>query len=216
VAEETLLLDAAAPPKAGKDERRDAIVAIAKEVFATNGYAGTSMSNIAARVGGSKATLYSYFKSKEELFAAVVEKKCEKIGKLLTEARIGSGGNLRAALTHFGERFAELILNEESVATFRLAIAEAARFPEIGQTIYNSGIRENQRRIADFLEQAKDTGQLRSDTEVLSAAEQFTDLCLSGIHRRCLWNVPPPPGAGEIRANVARAVETFMRAYAAT
>ncbi|HEX4157412.1 MAG TPA: TetR/AcrR family transcriptional regulator [Rhizomicrobium sp.] len=214
MADETQLRESAPPTKAGKDERREAIVAIAKEVFATNGYAGTSMSNIAARVGGSKATLYSYFKSKQELFEAVVEKKCELIERLLNEAQIESGGNLRAVLTHFGQHFLELILSEEMITTHRLTIAEAARFPEIGHTIYNSGVRPNHNRIAGFLEQAKQRGQLRSDAEATFAAEQFCDLCLSGLHRRCLWNVCPCPTAEEIRANVARAVEVFMRAYA--
>ncbi len=216
MAEETQVLEPLVAAKPGKDERRDAIVAIAKEAFAANGYAGTSMSNIAARLGGSKATLYSYFKSKEELFVAVVEKKCELIQNLLNEAQIESGGDLRAALTHFGERFVQLILNVDSVATFRLATAEAARFPEIGHAIYNSGVRQNQRRMAEFLGRAKETGQLRRDTDALVAAEQFCDLCLSGLHRRCLWNVPPWPTAEEIRTNVARAVATFMRAYTAT
>ena len=215
MAEDTQLEDPQVPAKAGKDDRRDAIVAIAKEVFAANGYAGTSMSNIAARLGGSKGTLYSYFKSKEELFEAVVEKKCEQIEKLLNQAQIESGGDLRAALTHFGEHFLEMILSEEMITTHRLTTAEAARFPEIGRTIYNSGVLPNQRRMAGFMEQAKEKGQLRDDTDTTVAAEQFCDLCLSGIHRRCLWNVEPPPTAEEIRSNVARAVETFMRAFAA-
>jgi AcrR family transcriptional regulator len=215
VAEESQVLEPAAPAKAGKDERRDAIVATAKEVFATNGYAGTSMSNIAAKVGGSKATLYSYFKSKEELFEAVVGLKCQQIERLLNEAQIESGGDLRAALTHFGEHFLELILSEEMITTHRLTTAEAARFPEIGRTIYNSGVLPNQRRMAAFMEQAKAKGQLRSDADVTVAAEQFCDLCLSGIHRRSLWNVAPPPTPEEIRTNVARAVDTFMRAFAA-
>jgi AcrR family transcriptional regulator len=60
-------------PKKGRDEKRAAIVKIAYEAFLTDGYAATSMSSIAAKVGGSKATLYNYFASKEELFAAVIE-----------------------------------------------------------------------------------------------------------------------------------------------
>ena len=213
--EEVQAPEASAAAKPGRDDRRDAIVAIAKEVFTTNGYAGTSMSNVAARVGGSKATLYSYFKSKEELFEAVVGLKCQQIERLLNEAQIESGGDLRAALTHFGEHFLELILSEEMITTHRLTIAEAARFPEIGRTIYNSGVLPNQRRMAAFMEQAKEKGQLRSDADVTVAAEHFSDLCLSGIHRRCLWNVAPPPTQKEIRNNVARAVDTFMRAFAA-
>src|SRR5438477_12466193 len=99
---EAELIQIGAAPKAGKDDRRDAIVAIAREAFSADGYAGTSMSSIAARLGGSQGTLYSYFKSKEELFIAVVQSKCEKIQGMLNQAEIESGGDLRAMLTNFG------------------------------------------------------------------------------------------------------------------
>lgn len=201
--------------RAGRDEKRDAIIRIAQAAFLAEGYAATSMSGIAAKVGGSKATLYNYFKSKDELFAAICAHKCEQFRRFLEEAQIESGDDLRALLLNFGEHFVEFVLSDDSVATFRMAIAEAERFPEIGQAIYNSGVRQNQRRMTEFLEQAKEAGQLRSDADVQCAAEQFFDLCLSGIHRRRLWNVTPCPSKEEIRDNVARAVDTFMRAFAA-
>jgi len=213
MSESDLLLETAVAPKAGKDDRRDAIIAIAREAFAADGYAGTSMSSIAARLGGSKGTLYSYFKSKEELFIAVVQKKCEKIQNLLNAAEMESGGDLRATLTNFGEHFVELILSDESIATFRLATAECARFPEIGRAIYSSGVRQNHDRMAEFLTHAKEQGQLRGDADMNVAAEQFLDLCLTGIHRRRLWNVMAKPTRQEIRTNVANAVMTFMRAF---
>jgi AcrR family transcriptional regulator len=212
---ESDFLDAATAPKAGKDDRRDAIIAIAREAFAADGYAGTSMSSIAARLGGSKGTLYSYFKSKEELFIAVVQRKCQKILGMLNAAEIESGGDLRATLTNFGEHFLELILSDESIATFRLATAECARFPEIGRAIYNSGVRQNFRRMAEFLSHAREQGQLRSDADMEVAAEQFLDLCTAGIHRRRLWNITSAATPGEIRTNVANAVSTFMRAFGA-
>jgi TetR/AcrR family transcriptional regulator, mexJK operon transcriptional repressor len=197
-----------------KDDRRDAIIAIAQQVFAVNGYAGTSMSLIATRVGGSKGTLYNYFRSKEELFVAVVERKCALIQQMLNKAEMESGGDLRATLTNFGERFVELLLNDESIETFRLATAEASRFPEIGRTIYQSGVRQNLRRTSEFLQHARNAGQLKPDTDVLIAAEQFLELCMAGIHRRRLWNVAKPT-VEDIRANVANAVSTFMRAFGA-
>jgi AcrR family transcriptional regulator len=210
---DTGLTESAAAPKAGKDDRRDAIITIAREAFAADGYAGTSMSSIAARLGGSKGTLYTYFKSKEELFIAVVQKKCEKIQGMLNQAEIESGGDLRAMLLNFGEHFGELILSDESIATFRLATAECARFPEIGRTIYQSGVRMTHERVAQFLAHAKEAGQLRSDADVGVAADQFLDLCLTGLHRKRLWNVIGKPTAKEIRTNVANAVTTFMRAF---
>jgi len=213
--EVTELIETGETAKAGRDDRRDAIIAVAREAFAADGYAGTSMSSIAARLGGSKGTLYSYFKSKEELFIAVIQKKCQKILGLLNAAEIEGGGDLRATLTNFGEHFVELLLSDESIATFRLATAECGRFPEIGRAIYHSGVRENHRRMAEFLDHAKETGQLRSDADVTVAAEHFLDLCLSGLHRKRLWNVIERPSAEEIRTNVGHAVSTFMRAFGA-
>ena len=67
--------------------------------------------------------------------------------------------------------------------------------------------------MAELLEHAKEAGQFRSDADVSVAAEQFTELCLAGIHRRRILNVTPCPTREEIRANVANAVSTFMRAY---
>lgn len=201
------------PARSAKDDKREAIVAIAQESFVTNGYDGTSMSAIAARLGGSKGTLYNYFKNKEELFVAVVEKKCQQIQGLLEEAEIEASGDLKTTITSFATHFLELILNDDSIATYRLATAESGRRPEIGNAIYYSGVAQNHRRFAQFLEHAKEAGQLRSDTDTSVAAEQFLDMCLMGIHRRRLWNVKPAPTAAEIAKNVADAVTTFMRAF---
>ena len=55
---EAELIQTGAVPKAGKDDRRDAIIAIAREAFAADGYAGTSMSSIAARLGGTPAAVH--------------------------------------------------------------------------------------------------------------------------------------------------------------
>jgi TetR/AcrR family transcriptional repressor of mexJK operon len=200
-------------PRTGKDDKREAIIAIAQEMFARKGFAGTSMSEIAAKLGGSKGTLYNYFKSKDELFVAVIVEKCRKIESLLNQADIEGGGDLRQTLTNFGEHFLELILNDESIGTYRLATAESPRFPHIGQAIYTSGVQPNHRRLARFLEHAQELGQLRADADVSVAAEQFFDLCNSDIHRRRLWNIAQQPTPEEIRKNTEHAVDTFMRAF---
>jgi AcrR family transcriptional regulator len=202
-------------PRAGKDDKREAIIAIAQETFARKGFAGTSMSEIAARLGGSKGTLYNYFKSKDELFVAVIVEKCRKIESLLNQADIEGGGDLRQTLTNFGEHFLELILSDESIGTYRLATAESPRFPHIGQAIYTSGVQPNHRRLAKFLEHARDLGQLRADANATVAAEHFFDLCTSDIHRRRLWNITQVPTEREIRDSVSNAIDTFMRAFGA-
>ena len=147
------------------------------------------------------------------MHCAVVGRKCEQISEMLSAAAMESHGELRAALTHFGQHYLEFLLSDESIGFYRVVIGECARVPEIGQTIYKAGVHQSQGRIAEFLARAKEAGQLRADADPTVAAEQFTELCTAGLHRRRLWNVTPDPSGDDIRTNVANAVDTFMRAY---
>ena len=61
--------------EARRQSRREAILDVAAQSFLEHGYAGTTMSAIAATLGGSKGTLWSYFASKEVLFAAVIDRR---------------------------------------------------------------------------------------------------------------------------------------------
>ncbi len=54
------------------EAKRNAILKAAEELFRKKGYQNTSMSEITAKLGGSKATVYGYFKSKKLLFEAVM------------------------------------------------------------------------------------------------------------------------------------------------
>jgi TetR/AcrR family transcriptional repressor of mexJK operon len=194
-----------------KDERRTAIVDIAHAAFLADGYAATSMSTIAAKVGGSKATLYNYFSSKEELFIAVVSRKCEHMQSLLYDAQVESG-DFRSALQNFGEHFIALVLQEESVATYRMVMAECERFPELGRAFYDTGMKQGRARLAEYFEEAIAAGDLRNCDSVLMA-NYFFDLCMSGIHTRKLWNIQPPLSPEDIHNNVARAIAVFMAAF---
>ena len=71
----------AAPSR--KDLKRQAIVTVARDAFLRDGYGGTAMSSVAAEVGGSKTTLWSYFPSKQDLFAAVIDDMVDRYGEAL-------------------------------------------------------------------------------------------------------------------------------------
>ncbi len=197
--------------RTGRDERRAAILQIAHDAFLTQGYAATSMSAIAARVGGSKATLYNYFPSKEDLFRAVVRDRSEQVAALLDQGRL-EGGDFRTVITRFGERFLALILSDDFVRTYRVMIGEVARFPELGLAFYESGPKQATHRIGEYFASAIEAGELRRDDPDLMA-QYFLDLCLSGLHFRRLWNVTAMPAVADIRANVARAVSIFLAVF---
>jgi AcrR family transcriptional regulator len=201
------------PPRTGRDERRDNILKVAYAAFLNEGFAATSMSSIAAKVGGSKATLYNYFASKEELFAAVIDEKCQEIGAVIfeTEANLGS---FRDALIHLATRFMEIILEDEKIAVFRLVTAETARFPELGRAFFDSGPRQAQERLAAFFDRAIQNGDLERG-DALMMAGQFFNLCRGELHHRKLWSVTPEPGPDEIKKHVVEAVRIFLSAYGA-
>src|SRR5437763_16491787 len=103
------------PETVRSDRKRRQILDVAREVFLEEGFAAASMSTIAARLGGSKGTLYNYFKSKDELFAAYVERRClwqqDQIFEILP------GEAPEAALLRIGRSCLGHILNEAPLAT---------------------------------------------------------------------------------------------------
>lgn len=201
------------PQTPRREVRREGIIEIALRVFLAEGYSATSMSTIAARVGGSKATLYNYFPSKEELFNAVVQRFSERNAGVLTAIDVQSG-DFRAALKRFGISILRLMLSDDVIAMHRLVTAEAARFPEIGEAYYQAGVNIGKQKLRDRFEAMMDAGLIRR-TDPRVAAQHFFDLCLSGIYRYRLWNIGKQPTDAEIEENVDHAVHAFMDGYAA-
>src|ERR1700757_3560624 len=93
------------------DRRRRAILDVARDVFLKEGYAAASMSGIAARLGGSKGTLYNYFRSKEELFAAFMTDACGEQANALLDHMPDLGEDPHAALVETGFGLLTLVLS---------------------------------------------------------------------------------------------------------
>jgi AcrR family transcriptional regulator len=194
-----------------RDIKRDTILAIAQQVFLEEGYAAASMSTIATRVGGSKGTLYNYFRSKAELFVAVIQNLCEVQQNQLFDI---TDGDIRKYLTEVGRRFSRLLLSDDVITIHRIVVAEATRFPEIGEALYEAGPKRGKQRLVAYLRQAIAEGQLKNcDPE--RAAEQAMEMALGGMYRRRLWNVGPKPTDEEIDSAIASAIDVFMAAYGA-
>ncbi|MBL8550312.1 MAG: TetR/AcrR family transcriptional regulator [Hyphomonadaceae bacterium] len=194
-----------------REERREAIVRTAKEIFFAEGYAATSMATIAARVGGSKGTLYNYFTSKEELFEAVVQDFLERNSIVFSKLNVAEG-DVDAALASFGGQILRLMLSDDAIAMYRLIAGESGRFPEIGATYYEAVMRRGKQRLVERFAAAMDAGRIRRSDPAI-AAQHFVDLCLSGLHRRRLWNIGPAPSEAEIDANIDQAVRAFLDGY---
>jgi TetR/AcrR family transcriptional regulator, mexJK operon transcriptional repressor len=190
---------------------RVAILKAGRTAYLKEGYSHTSMSQIAARAGISKATLYNHFPSKEELFIAVCEE--ESTQALAPLFDVGEmQGDVREVLENFVQRTLTLMLSDDLQAFYRLVVAEAARFPEIGRTAYEFGIRRGLERMTRYLTAAIERGELRR-MNVWVAADQFLDLCAGNLHRQKLWGIVRSISRHEIEIHAKRAVATFLAAY---
>lgn len=69
-----------------KDKVREGIVKVAGKIFSRFGYKKTTMEEIAQAYGKGKSSIYYYFKSKEDIFKAVVEQEAEELKKDLKQA----------------------------------------------------------------------------------------------------------------------------------
>lgn len=200
------------PDRAEQTPKQRGIVDAATRLFMAQGYADVSMDAIARAAGVSKATLYAYFASKERLFANLVGEACRRSGPGSVEFADGEA-DVRATLSILADRTLHFMLDEKSLAIYRVVLGEAARFPELGRAFYERGPAKNRSNVAAWLERQMAAGKLRSADPGL-AAEQFTGLLRTHLQMRALLGIDPPPTESEIQATAQAAVETFLRAYA--
>lgn len=197
----------------GNAERRRAIIAAARRAFLRQGYGNTSMSAIAAAIGGSKTTLWSYFKNKNDLFDAVVDDLIDRYGEAL-RFPLPVDGNLRETLEAYAISVLTTITRPQVVALHRMITGEAARFPQLGAAMENKAIRRAHERLAAWLAMQIAAGRILPVDPHL-AARQFGALCQGGEFHRHMVGASTRPTVEVIAAEAAQTTEMFLRAYGA-
>jgi AcrR family transcriptional regulator len=197
--------------KPSADERRAGILEIAHQAFLRDGFSATSMSRIAAEVGGSKATLYSYFPSKKALFEAVAERESAFLIEQLFRVS-PSRGDFRADLAELTRRFLTVLVSDRMISGHRLIISESGRFPEIGRAAYALTVKRGLERLSAYFQAAMDAGYVRPSSPMF-AAEVFFDLAAGNLHKQRLWSVVQKVDAPTIEIEARRIASIFLAAY---
>src|SRR5215470_13809837 len=156
------------------------ILAAARSLFLNSGYGETSMDAIARRAAVSKATLYSHFDGKDALFAALIVSECRHLSGQIGRRALDEP-DIRDALLRVAHDFNNLLCTGDGLTMYRIVVAEAPRFPELGRVFYDSGPTIMIDRIANLLRQATDRGLLKvRDPRI--AAIQFISLIRGELH----------------------------------
>jgi AcrR family transcriptional regulator len=191
--------------------KRRQIIDGACRVFLAQGFDAASMGSIAREAGVSKGTLYVYFKSKEELFEAIVEEQCQwQAQQILT---FDDQADVESELRRVGEQLTQLLCRRPGgISPLRTVIAIADRMPELGTRFYQSGPARSVAHLRQYLDTKVAQGILQPhDCEV--AAAQFIDACTSLTFKPMLFGSAAPPTDSQIAYVVDIAVHTFLAAY---
>ena len=192
--------------------RRDEIITVAGQLFMKNGFQATTMDRIAAIAGISKLTLYNRFRNKDEVFAAVIEQKCEQYIPKRFFAEFAHGSP-QDSLYNIGYGFLSLLTSEEAMNIERILMAEAKHKKKLTQIFYEAGPLPVKKMIAEHLSQLDVLGILSVPDAMLST-HMFVSLFKgSEICFRLSMNIPPKPTKKEIENYCQSAVSMFMKAH---
>jgi TetR/AcrR family transcriptional repressor of mexJK operon len=200
-------------PLSDESPKRRQIVDAATDLFLAQGFGAVSMDGVARAAGVSKATLYAYFASKDELFVTIQRERgvSNKLDDSLFPEEVP---DLRAALHSLGLRVLRFMLQERTIAIHRMVISEVPRSPALGRTFYANGPEKFFTYCRPWLAMLQTRGLLRP-CSIDVATEHLLALLRSSLFLRATLGVPPAPTEADIERYVANAVDTWMRAFCA-
>jgi len=193
-------------------QKRRQILEGARATFGELGYERASVDRVAARAGVSKATIYNHFADKRALFVACFSEEADALRDELRGSLGEPEGDLRLALGRGGEKLVRILVSPAIVCLYRHTIAEAGRFPEVGETLFERGPAVVYAAVSAWLRRWAERGALRLD-DPRAAAVQFVMLCQGDLVIRAQLGVEPAPSDAAVRGTVRRAVEAFVRAH---
>jgi AcrR family transcriptional regulator len=201
-------------PLSGTTSLRDRILSAAFGAFMERGYAGASTLDIARRARVSKRDLYAQFGSKQAMLAACIAERTERMRQPLDLPVPRSAEALAATLMAFGTTMLREVSRPEVLATYRLAIAEAERAPELARTLDQLGRATNLAALTKLLLAAQ-AGGLLGPGDMEAMADRFISLLWSGgLLVRLLLRVVDAPDDAEIERRARCAIQQVMPGHA--
>ncbi len=198
----------------GRPDKRSDVTRASRTVFGRLGYAQASIDVIAAEAGVSTRTIYQHFRTKDDLFAAVLEDSAREVADdfAATVDRTMRGADVHEDLIVLGAAFvAQTTDHPEHFAMVRQIRADALQLPgDVIDRWHHAGPLRVQTEVADRLRALAERGQLQLDSAEL-AALHFIALVTAPTTIRPYAAATPDPrqAADAVRAGVA----AFLTGY---
>jgi TetR/AcrR family transcriptional regulator, mexJK operon transcriptional repressor len=199
------------------DRKHRLIIEAAAATFLANGYAGTSMDDIAATAAVSKQTVYKHFADKRQLFADVVLATTDQVTAVvqMVSAALEDTANLEKGLSELARTLLTTLMQPELLRLRRLVITTADQFPDIGTAWYQQGFGRVLTALASRFADLTSRGLLRADDPLL-AAHHFTGLLLWIPLNQAMFTGDHTSSKAGLESCADAAAKTFLRAYGVT
>ncbi|MHB8286082.1 MAG: TetR/AcrR family transcriptional regulator [Caulobacteraceae bacterium] len=203
------------PDAQGSEALDQHILATAARLFTEQGYAGTSIEQIAQAAGAGKQTIYRRYPSKEPLFQAVVDELCQVLLDSATLAETTSPDPL-TALRAACRAALDLAATPSAIAIYRVIIAESHRFPTLLEHAEAESLDPFDNVILRLLKAARESGQIRDGCDIEEVRRAVTGLCTGWALQEALIGRPGLSNQAEREAFFDCAWYMFLRGVAQT
>ena len=167
-----------------KEDRPAEIAEAAFEAFAEKGYAATRIDDVAKRAGVSKGLTYLYYKTKEDLFKAVIRnvvvKRVDSLIEGVESTTLSSEEFLRGPFLAFAKK----VPGSPVAVVVRLLVAEGWRHPDLVAYYYDNVVARGLGAIRSFIERGVERGEFRRD-----ALELQPHLFIAPVLTSVLWRL---------------------------
>ena len=173
-----------------KEDRPREIADAAFEAFAEKGYSATRVDDVARRAGVSKGLTYLYYKTKEDLFKAVVKNiVVRRVDVLIAEldtSELGAEAFIRGPMLSFMKQ----IPGSPIAIVLRLLIAESHRHPDLIDYYYENVPAKGIAAISRFIARGVENGEFKPQALELQPHLFFAPTMLSTIWRLVFRDKP--------------------------
>lgn len=187
------------------------ILDAASAAFAKNGYAATSMLEIATRARVSKRELYALVGNKQEMLVACISARAKRMQVPADLPVPDDRETLAQVLESLGTQLLREITDPTVIAVFRLAIAEAIRAPEVAQALDSIGRETARVALRQIIARAQTSGLLEGRPADL--AEQFGGMLWGTLLISLLLGVAERPSSRDIAARARDATAAFLQLH---
>ena len=167
-----------------KEDRPAEITQAALAAFAEKGYAATKVDEVAKRAGVSKGLLYLYFKTKEDLFKAVIRSflspRIDALISNIEETDLSAEEFLRGPFL----AFAKSLPKSPAKILVRLMIAEGPKHPDLVEWYWDNVVSRALAALRTLIERGVDNGEFRE-----SAVNEFPQLLVTPVFFSMIFTI---------------------------